>query len=208
MLVAAIIISILILLALLRFGIVVEYSDAGFALWVKAGFIKLRLKEKDKKEKKKKAKKKEKKPVKRGPGNLSEFLDMLKAVKNALGRLRRKLLIKQLTLYYTSASDDPAKTAIQFGAANAVFGAIMPVMERYFKIKRRDLRTAADFDAKENGIYAKIIISIALWEALYTVLALLPLLTAKSNKKSNSSNGKTDKTERKDEPDNGKTTDK
>jgi len=198
--------SILILLALLRFGFIAEYSEAGFEMWVKAGFLRIRLKEKEKKKKPKK--KKEKKPGKKGPGSLSAFLDILGAVKKALGRLRRKLLIKQLTLYYTSASDDPSKTALQFGTANAVFGAIIPVLERYFRIKRRDLRAAADFDAKENGIYAKIVVSIAVWEVIYIVFALFPIITAMAKSRPDIKSDKINKSDRKEVQGNGKSTDK
>jgi len=203
--------SIFILLALLRFGFIVEYSEVGFEMWVKAGFLRLRLKDKDKREKPKKKKpkkKKEKKPGRKGPGSLSEFFDMLRAVKKALDRLRRKLLIKQLTIHYTSASDDPSKTALQFGAANAVFGAIIPVLERNFKIRRRDLKAAADFNAEENGIYAKIIVSIAVWEVVYIVLALFPIITAMAISKPDNKGDKTDRTDRKEVPGDGKTTDK
>ena len=211
MLVFAIIISIFIVLALLRFGFIVEYSEVGFEMWVKAGFLRLRLKDKDEKKKPKKKKpkkKKEKKPGKKGPGSLSEFFNMLRAVKKALDRLRRKLLIKQLTLHYTSASDDPSKTALQFGAANAVFGAIIPVLERYFKIGRRDLRTAADFTAKENGIYAKIVVSIAVWEVIYILSALFPLIIAMAKSKPDIKGNKTDMTDRKEVQGDGKKTDK
>jgi len=198
--------SIFILLALLRFGFIVEYSEVGFEMWVKAGFLRLRLKEKDKEKKPKK--KKEKKPGKRGPGSLSGFFDMLRAVKKALGRLRRKLLIKQLTLHYTSASDDPSRTALQFGAANAVFGAIIPVLERNFKIRRRDLRAAADFNVKENGIYAKIVVSIAVWEVIYIIFALFPIITAMAKIKPDVKGEKINKSERKEVQGNGKPTDK
>jgi len=198
--------SIFILLALLRFGFITEYSEAGFEMWVKAGFLRIRLKEKDKQKKPKK--KKEKKPGKRGPGSLSGFLDMLRAVKKALDRLRRKLLIKQLTLHYTSASDDPSKTALQFGAANAVFGAVIPVLERFFRIKRRDLRAAADFNVKENGIYAKIVVSIAVWEVIYIVFALFPIITAMAKSKPDIKGDKINKSDRKEVQGNGKSADK
>jgi len=203
--------SIFILLALLRFGFIVEYSEVGLEMWVKAGFLRLRLKDKDeekKPKKKKPKKKKEKKPGKKGPGGLGGFFDILRAVKKSLDRLRRKLLIKQLTIYYTSASDDPSKTALQFGAANAVFGAIIPALERNFKIKRRDLRAAADFNAKENGIYAKIVVSIAVWEVVYIVFALFPLITAMAKSKPDIKSDKKDMTDRKEVPGDGKKTDK
>jgi len=192
MLVVGIFLLVLLLLALLRVGVVLEYTENGLESWIKIGFLKLRIN----KDKKKKKKKKEKKESSFKPGSLKDFLDMLKAIKNTLGRLKRKLLIKILILHYTSASDDPAKTALQFGAANAVFGIAVPLLEQNFRIKKRDLTASADFDSKEPGIYAKIIISIAVWELLYVLSALLPLFKALSStdngklRKENETNGK------------------
>ena len=226
MMALAIISAILILIALLRFGVIVEFSDEGFTVKAKAGpFAFLVFPKKDKpgetekkakrKAEKKAARKAEKEEQKRKkkeeqserkPGGLKAFMDAFKAVKTALGRLRRRLLIKQLTLYFTSAGDDPAKTAMQFGAANAVFGAIVPVLERSFRIKRSDLRAAADFEAQEQSIYAKVIISIAVWEVLYVGFALLPVFTAMGSRKTNKKDkiDKRDHTNRKETKENGK----
>ena len=179
MLALAITISLLILLALLRFGVIVEYSEEGFLLWAKAGFLKFQLMDKDKKKQPKKEKKEKKKKtaINIKPGSLSMFMDMLRAVVNALSRLKRRLLIKKLILYYTSAGDDPSKTAILFGAANAIFGTITPIIERNFRIRQRDLRASVDFNAKEQTIYVKASISIAVWEVFYIIFALFPIIT-------------------------------
>ena len=209
----AITVSVIILIALLRFGVIVEYGEEGFLLWAKAGFLRFRLLNDDKK---KKPKKKKEKPKKERdlkgilPGSLNEFMDAIKTVLNALGRLKRRLLIKQLTLYYTSAGEDPVNTALQFGAANAVFGALIPKIKKCFRVKRLDLRTWFDFTSTEQKIYAKIIISIAVWEVFYVIFALFPLITAVF-KKSNATvtkKTKTDNIERKDEEDNGKSPDR
>jgi len=210
MLALAITISLLILLALLRFGVIVEYSEEGFLLWAKAGFLKFQLMGKDKKKKPEKEKKK-KKAISIKPGNLSMFMDMLKAVINALSRLKRRLLIKRLILYYTSAGDDPSKTAVLFGAANAAFGTIIPILERNFRIKHRDLRASVDFNAKEQTIYAKASISIAVWEVFYILFALFPIITVllknRPKAKSDITNSK-DIKDRKVGSDNGKSPDK
>jgi len=178
MLALAIIFTSLLLIALLRFGFIAEYSEAGFDYWISIGFIKIRLSGKEKTKKVKKEKKKKESSVVIKPGSMSIFLDMLKAVKNALSRLKRRLLIKQLTLYYMSAGDDPATTALLFGTANAVYNTIIPALERNFRIRKRDLRASADFTATEQKIYAKIAISIAVWEVFYIIFALFPIITA------------------------------
>jgi len=211
MLALAIIFTVLIILAFLRFGIIAEYSDEGFKLWAKAGFLKFELLKDDKKEKVKKPKKeKAKKSTSVKPGSLNDFMVILKSVKNALSRLKHRLLIRDLTLYYLSAGDDPANVALSFGAANAVFGAILPVLERNFRIKRRDLQASADFEAKKQRIYAKIAISIAVWEVFYVVFALFPIIAAIFKKKpvSKKKNTVQDINNRKDGQDDGKSPDK
>ena len=204
MLALTIVAAVLILIAFLRFGVIVQYSEDGFLLWAKAGFLKFRLlnDDKEKKPKKKKKEKKEKDSKGYKPGSLSEFMTIIKAAVNALSRLRRRLLIKQLILYYTSAGEDPANTALMFGAANAVFATVIPLLENCFRIKHRDLKAAADFDAKEQRIYAKISISIAVWEVFYILFALFPIIKIlfKNRPKSN-------KKDRKDGQANGKSPD-
>ena len=175
MLVIAIIISIILIIALIRVGVIVEYSSDGLFAWLKIGFIKTVIHGDDKVKKPKKKPKKKDKSKSFKPGSLHDFLEMVKIFKNTLGRLRRKLLIKTLILHYTAAGSDPAKTAMQFGAANAVFGTVMPIIERHFRVKKRDLRASADFDSDKPGVYAKITVSIAIWESIYVLFALLPL---------------------------------
>lgn len=188
MYVAPVILSVLLLVALLRAGVIIEYNKDGLALWLKIAFVKIRLES----EHEKKKKKPRRKLGDLSPGSLDEFVDTLKAVKKLLGRLRRRLLIKKLVLYYTSAGEDPSKVALQFGAANAVFGVVVPILDRHFRIKRRDLRAAADFNAKEPGIYALLSLSIAVWESFYVLFALMPVFTAMGSKmtKAKSTNAK------------------
>jgi len=212
MIVLAIIISSLVLIALLRFGVIVEYSEAGLALWAKAGFLRIKLLDPDKEKKPKKKKKKKPKKKKSDskalkPGSLKDFIGILKAVSNALKRLKRRLLIKQLTIHFTSANENPANTAIMFGAANAVFNTIIPLMMRNFRIKKRDLRATTDFCENEQKIYAKVIISIAVWEVFYMIFALLPILVILFKSRPNKKEETNHKYKRKDGKENGKAPD-
>jgi len=207
MLALAITVSVLVLIALLRFGVIVEYSEAGFQIWASAVFLKFKLLDDHTKIKPKKLKKPEKKHLTMKPGSLSAFMDMLKASLNVLKRLKRRLLIKQLTLYYTAAGEDPAKTALQFGAANAVFAAILPGIKENFKVKRVDLRTWFDFIENKQGIYAKIAVSLAVWEAIYVISALFPVIKAMFKVTPDKEERKPDKIERKDGQENGSSPD-
>ena len=211
-----IVLAIIILIALLRFGVSAEYSADGVSVAARIGLVSLRVfprkikpkkeekKEarkkvkKAKKEKKKREKKKKEKPGEKKPGGLKEYLNMLPAVKKTLGRLRRRLLVKNLTIHLVFADKDPFKTAMAFGASNVAFGTVLPVLESVFRIKRRDLRASADFKTTEPSIYINAAISMAVWEAFYIVFAILPIFLKKGTEKTTgkdvSSNGeKTDK---------------
>lgn len=177
MLVLGIILLILLLLALLRFGLIIEYSDSGFQMWAKAGFLKFSLSGdgKDKRAKKKKRVRAKRSDLKM-PGDLGAFLEIFKMAKSFLGRLKRRLLIKELTLHCTFAGDDAAKTALAFGRGHAVFGFILPVLESNFRIKKQDVGVFADFESVKPGVYAKISVSLAVWEVFYILSALSPML--------------------------------
>ena len=182
-LLSPLILAILILLAPLRFGTIVEYSDAGLRLWAKVTFLKIQILGNDIKPKKENKSKKKKEDKEKSfdistikPGSFSEFIEILRTAGNVLNRLRRRLLIKQLTLHYTSAGENAANTAMQFGAASAVFETIVPKLKRNFRIKQLDLRAAADFTSTSQKIYAKLNISIAVWEVIYIAFALLPFI--------------------------------
>ena len=199
MITLAVILAVIVILALLRVGVSAEYSAEGISVVARAGFVSVwvfpakdkwktemkKVKKEEKKAKKeekkakkdKKEKKKKKEPEVKAPGGIKGLLEKIPPIKNGLRRFRRRLLIKTLTLHYTSAGDDPSKTAITFGASNAVFAVIVPLLEKAFRIRRRDFRANVDFTAAEPVIYAKAAISIAVWEAVYVFFAILPLLT-------------------------------
>jgi len=191
MLALAIVIAVLILLAFLRFGASAEYGADGFLVAARVGpfsFTVFPVKEEapEKAEKKalKRARKKTKvrekakeKPARKmAPGALTHFLDMIPPVMKTLGRVKRRLLIKKLTIHYTAGGDDPVTTAMAYGAANAVFGAIVPALENNFRIRKRDLRAFADFQSVEQKIYVSAAFSIAVWEAVYIAAAMLPVI--------------------------------
>ena len=181
-----IVLAVLLLLALLRFGAHLEFSDEGFIIKASVGFFKLQLyparsKNEDKDKKKKPDKKKKEKEKK--PGLAADFPVVLKAIKKVLSRIRRRLLVKKLLLYYTAAGDDAYKTAMSFGIASAAFSGIIPTLETLFRIKNRDVREFVDFMDTKPRIYFNIIISLAVWEAFYIAAAGLPILLKKSDKK-------------------------
>ena len=195
MIALAIIIAIILLLALIRLSLTAEYSESGAFLRLTLGpypLLVLPEKEKTEKQEIKKRLKKEKKAAKKAakkakepeiekPGKIQGFLDALPIVVKGLGRLRRKLLVKNLTVRFVSAGEDSAKAALMFGAYNAVLAALIPVLENSLRIRRRDITSSTDFEAENPSIYAKAAISLALWEAVYVFFAILPLFTKGKN---------------------------
>ena len=190
MIVLIIVFSVLILLALMRLGLYVEYGGDGTSVLLMVGPVPVRFlpkKEKGEKQALRKLKKEEKKAIKKAeeaktkkPGGVKGFFDKLPVILKGFGRFRRKLLVKKLTIRFVSADVDPSKTALIFGASNATLGVIVSLLENSFRVKCRDISTSADFEATQSTIYIKIAISLALWEAIYVFTAILPLFVKSS----------------------------
>ena len=183
MIAVLIIISIILLIALLRFGVAIEYSEAGFKAWIRVGFFSFLIFP-TKEVKPKKPKKTKKEPKNMMPGSLNEFLDMLPPIKKMLSRIKRKLLIRRLKIHYTVAGNDPSSVAMMYGAANAGLNLLIPVFENNFKIKHRDIQVSADFETSTQKIYVYLALSIAVWEVIYIASALLPILFKSTPKRS------------------------
>ena len=176
------ILAFLAILSLLRIGVSAEYADTGIKAKAHVGPFSLTLypaKRKTEKEKKKKRqedkekKKRQKAEEKPKPGVFEELKAQLPAIKTALSRLKRKLLIKELTIYYLAGGEDPAQAALSFGGVSAGYGIITAFLENNFRIKKRDLRANVDFNAEKPYIYVKLKLSLAVWEAVYVGFNLL-----------------------------------
>ena len=167
-------ITLIAILALLRIRVVAEYSDAGFTLWAKLAFYKTDLLAKDKKQRSKKVR--EFKEMMKG--SVVGFMSGLKILLITLARVKHRLLIKQLTVHYTSAGEDPSETALNFGTANAIAGAVVPQLRNIFRIKNLDFRTWFDFYGAEPKVYVKAIITFSVWEFIYIIFKLMQTVTA------------------------------
>ena len=187
MIVVSAILAFFILLLFLRFGVYAEYAGGGLTVAAQVGPMRIKVypfrkvkPEKAKKRAARKAKiaerKRKKKFKSKKPVGIEGINKMLPAVRTVISRFRRRLLIKELTIHYTSAGDDPSKTATSYGAASALFGALVPLLENNFRIKRRDLRAFTDFQARKPDIYAKAAASIAIWEAVYIITPFIGII--------------------------------
>lgn len=166
--------GVLTLLAVMPVGATVRYDADGLLLKLVIGPVKLTLipgkKKKPKEEKpvKKKQTPQEKRPgkpaakEKKKGGSLMRFQGIVREALAFLGAFRRRLLVRNLQMELTLAGGDPCDLAVNYGRAWAALGNLMPQLERFLRIRKRNLEVACDFCADQTVItaYLDIVISI------------------------------------------------
>ncbi|MBR1842233.1 MAG: hypothetical protein IJ788_03040 [Oscillospiraceae bacterium] len=200
LIVIGIILLIFFLIAIIPVGVRVGYDKTGFSLDIVAAFIKIGiLPPKEKKPKAEKPKpekptedkpgeeKTEEKPKEEKPqekpehdlgGTVELAMTALRAVGDTLTRLRRKLTVDCIKLRYTSACDDPADAAINYGRAVAAINGLSPFVSKFLRIKKRDYTVLVGFDGGGDKVLVDAQITIRIWEIIYVALGLAPLIKA------------------------------
>lgn len=186
--------GILFLLAILPLGVSIHYNADGPVIKIILGPLKLQVvpaKKKPPKEKKEKPKKEPKpkktqekppkqvgadapppeaKPEKKEQGgSILDFLPLVKTVFDFLGDFRRKLRIDNLQLKLIMAGGDPYNLAMNYGKAWAALGNLLPKLEQWFVIKKRDIEVECDFVATEMTVIAHLDLTITLGRILAAV---------------------------------------
>lgn len=205
--------GILFLLAVLPLGVSVVYDSEGPLVKIIAGPLRLKVyplpKKKDKKKTEKKnaaaeqkaaeeaslpkppqppKPQKEKKPKEKKGGSLTDFIPFVKLAFDFLGDFRRKLRLNCLELKLVLASSDPCDLAVNYGKTWAAVGNLLPALERWFVIKKRNVEVECDFTASETLVTARLDISITLGRllslvAVYGVRAVKEFLNFKKKRK-------------------------
>ena len=201
--------GIVFLLAVLPLGVQIRYNSEGMVLKVIAGPVKITLlprpqKKKKKKEPKKKATPAEEENLPKPPqppkapkkkkakgekgGSLTDFLPLVKVALDFLGDCRRKLRLDNLYLRLILAADDPCDLAVNYGRAWAAVGNLIPQLEKWFVIKKRDVEVECDFEASEILVIAHLDLTITLGRLLaavvkFAVRALIEYLKLKKKRK-------------------------
>jgi hypothetical protein len=190
--------GILFLLAILPLGVSVHYNADGPLVKIILGPIKLTVvpaKKKTRKEKKqrpKKEKKPKKSPVKKPKqvgadtppadpnarkkeqgGSILDFLPLVKTLFDFLGDFRRKLRLDNLQLKLIMAGGDPYDLAMNYGRAWAAVGNLLPKLEDWFVIKKRDIEVECDFVASKTTVIAHLDLTITLGRLLAAVFKFL-----------------------------------
>lgn len=187
--------GVVLLLAVLPVGVRIRYNSEGILVKVIAGPVKITvfpLPGKKKKEKKKEPKqkekqsaaeeadlpkppqppkaKKEKKPKGEKGGSLLDFLPLVKVAVDFLGDFRRKLRLDNLYLRLILAGNDPCDLAVNYGRAWAAVGNLLPQLEKWFVIKKRDIEVECDFETSQTLIIAHLDLTITIGRLLAAVL--------------------------------------
>lgn len=175
--------GILVLLAITPVGVHARYNSDGILLRAIAGPVKITLLPRKKKEKKRestekpvkpkkeKVPKQKKKPDKPADnqekgGSVTDFLPLLQLVFDFLGEFRRKLRVNRLELKLVLAGGDPCNLAVNYGKAWAAVGNLMPQLERFFVIRKRDVEVECDFTAGQTLIIARLDLTITIGRLL------------------------------------------
>ena len=181
--------GVLTLLAILPLGVRVSYDGDGPLVKVVLGPIRVTVyprsgkKEKPPKETEKKQETKQKQEAEALPkppqppkpekatkkekgGSLKDFLPFVKLGLDFLGDFRRKLRVKQLYLRLILAGDDPCDLAVNYGKTWTAVGNLLPALERWFVIKKRDVEVECDFTASETKVVARLEITMTLGRLL------------------------------------------
>lgn len=190
--------GILTALAILPLGVSVKYNEAGPLVRLILGPVRLTLipaKQKSKQDKPKKEKKEKPKKAQNAPmktigadkpgkvpgapepqpeekgGSWTDFLPLVMTLFEFLGNFRRKLRVNVLELKLILAGGDPYALGMNYGRTWAAVGNLMPRLEKYFVIKKRDVEVECDFTASETKVVARLDLTITLGRLLAAVFA-------------------------------------
>ncbi|MBR5021899.1 MAG: DUF2953 domain-containing protein [Oscillospiraceae bacterium] len=151
--------AVLVGIAVLPIGIRGVYRETTAGVWVLIGPLKFRLYPAKPKAKKNKTTTQPKKDgnnnAKKG-GSLSDFFPIVRTVLDFLEQLRRKVRVKDLELKVILAGDDPCNLAVNYGRAWAALGSLMPQLERFLLIRKKNIEVECDFLAESTKVYAKV----------------------------------------------------
>lgn len=196
--------GILILLGSVPLGVFVRYDSGGLLVRIVAGVLRFTViplpkkKKKVPKEKKEPSPAEEKKtppkpaeePEKKG-GSLRDFYPLIQVGERFLNQFRRKLRVDDLVLKLTLGGDDPCDLALNYGRAWAALGNLVPVLERFFHIRRRNFEVQCDFTSEETLIEAQAKLTMPLRQLVelgivYGYLFIKELLFLKKKRKGGS----------------------
>lgn len=162
--------ALLALLACISLGIEVCYGADGLRVRLMAGPVRWRLYPGRKNKKNESAKGKtlspkgglnQEKKSEKG-GKLADFLPLVKLAMEFLGDLRRRIRVKRLDVKLILAGDDPCDLALNYARSWTAIGNLMPRLERYVVIRKRNVEVECDFQETDARVIARLDVTITL----------------------------------------------
>lgn len=173
-----ILLLLLVLLMLLRLGAEVSFGPQ-LCVQVRVGPGRLQILPRQEKEKKPAPEKPqqqkpapEQKPAKPPkPGFVladvrPEIPVLLEALKRALGKTRRRLLVRPFVLSLTIGGTDPAAVGETYGRANGLVWQVMPQLERLVRMPDPYVHLDCDFTGGPTRAEGQIGVSLRIWDLL------------------------------------------
>lgn len=165
-------------LAILPLGFSAVYNMDGPRLCLIVGPVRLPVYPRKKKASKQKpaartvqksTAKKPKETQKQG-GSIKDFMPLLRIVLDFAASFKRKLRVNVLQLKLILGGGDPCDLAVNYGRAWTALGNLMPLLERSFAIKKRDVEVECDFSSTQTRVFARIDLTITLGRVLSILL--------------------------------------
>ena len=100
---------------------------------------------------------------------VKDFLVFLRSCLLFVLELKNKMVIRRLEVKVVLADDYPAELALSYGKGWALLGNLMPFVERFFRIRKRNLEVECDFTAKQTRVYARAFFTITLSKAIVLI---------------------------------------
>lgn len=183
--------GVLTLIAIFPVGVSAFYDEGGPRAFVIAGPFRICVFPAKKKNETTKVKKKEKKPKEKKPakpaaqkqkekkkgGSIHDFLPIVDLVLDFLAAFGRKLRVNHLQMKLILGGSDPSDLAENYGRGWAVLGNLMPLLDKAFVIRKRDLEVECDFLADSTTILARLDLTITIGRVIsLLVIRGIPIL--------------------------------
>ena len=162
-----IVLAVLALLLLVRVGVDVSYDKTGFRVYARVSRFTICMypSQKETQPKKKKTKRKSNKKGKLDVTE-EEVLDALSVAVRSVKQLRFRLY--KLKLHFVSAFDDPYKTAIVYGYAEALlYGLGLPAL------KQSDIQLGMDFEKEDCDIDGYLSVTIRIYYIMKLIACMV-----------------------------------
>lgn len=171
-----VILAVLFLIFQIRLGGRATFGPEGLGVVLMVGPARIKLLPSEPKAKPKKVKKekkrKEKPAAAKGheqqdePGTVGRVMQLLPAVAETAGALKRRIRIDHLVLTVIWGAEDAASAAIGYGRANALLGMIWPLIDNNFKVKDCDFRVDVDYGRKVPEFTADAAVTLTVGQLL------------------------------------------